>query len=184
MSKALPRGRGDRAPPRKSPSASAPGFPREAILAWIAPAEGRAPHARKESITLTPTLPLLGHRLLGKAPVATQCLAIRPAVPCGRGDRVPPRKSPFASSPALSRKAVSHRLTLSEGRAPHARKDGMTQTRTRLLLVVAQWHAPGDYDMPRFASGLTMRTHRVRPSEKNALSAIPGRFPARPSRLR
>jgi hypothetical protein len=59
MSKALPRGRGDRAPPRKSPSASAPGFPREAILAWIAPAEGRAPHARKESITPTPTLPLL-----------------------------------------------------------------------------------------------------------------------------
>ena len=64
-----------------------------------------------------------------------------------------------------------------EGRAPHARKDGMTQTRTRLLLVVAQWHAPGDYDMPRFASGLTMRTRRAHPSEKTALRVISGLFP-------
>jgi len=64
-----------------------------------------------------------------------------------------------------------------EGRAPHARKDGMTQTRTRLLLVVAQWHAPGDYDMPRFASGLTMRTRRAHPSEKTAFRVISGLFP-------
>jgi hypothetical protein len=55
MSKALPRGRGDRAPPRKSPSASAPGFPREAILAWIAPAEGRAPHAPETSEVSSPS---------------------------------------------------------------------------------------------------------------------------------
>ena len=55
MSKALPCGRGDRAPPRKSPSASAPGFPREAIPAWIAPAEGRAPHAPEASEVSSPS---------------------------------------------------------------------------------------------------------------------------------
>jgi hypothetical protein len=68
-----------------------------------------------------------------------------------------------------------------EGRAPHARKDGMTQTRTRLFLVVAQWHAPGDYDMPRLASSLTTRTRRGRPSEKIALRVISGPSTARPS---
>ena len=44
---ALPRGRGDRAPPRTPPSALCQGFPRKAILPWMAhPSEGRAPHAR------------------------------------------------------------------------------------------------------------------------------------------
>jgi hypothetical protein len=78
--------------------------PRQAISPGsLHPAEGRAPHARKGGITLTPTLLLLGHRLLVKAPVATQCLAIRPAVPCGRGDRAPPRKPHFAFFPAFPR---------------------------------------------------------------------------------
>jgi hypothetical protein len=123
-------------PSEKTTFHAIPGLAKQAPLSPLGRSvEGRAPHARKESITLTPTLPLLGHRLLGKAPVATQCLAIRPAVPCGRGDRVPPRKSPFASSPALSRKAVSHRLTLSEGRAPHARWEGLRLTEARVLLA-------------------------------------------------
>jgi len=53
-------GRAERIPPRKRPSTLSKGFPRKAIRPWLAhPAEGRAPHARKESITLTPTLPLL-----------------------------------------------------------------------------------------------------------------------------
>jgi hypothetical protein len=44
---ALRRGRGDRAPPRKPPSASSPAFPRKAMPDWIGPPwEGRAPHAR------------------------------------------------------------------------------------------------------------------------------------------
>jgi hypothetical protein len=38
--------------------------------------------------------------------------------------------------------------------------------------------------MPRFASSPSLRTHRVRPSEKSAFNAIPGPSPARPSRLR
>ena len=46
--------RGDRAPPRKPPSTLFPAFPRKAILTRIAdPAEGRAPHARKEGFGLT-----------------------------------------------------------------------------------------------------------------------------------
>jgi len=42
-------GRGDRAPPRKPPLASSPGFRRKAVLAWLVhPAVGRALHARNE----------------------------------------------------------------------------------------------------------------------------------------
>jgi|GEM_PF-3138501 len=42
----------------------------------------------------------------------------------------------------------------------------------------------GDGDMPWFAPGPSLRTHRVRPSDKSAFNAIPGPSPARPSRLR
>ena len=43
-------GRGDRAPPRKPPSASSPAFPRKAIRAGLPPpAEGRALHAPSET---------------------------------------------------------------------------------------------------------------------------------------
>jgi len=100
---ALPRGRTECVPPRKPPPRNLRVSPVRPCVLGSPPVEGRAPHARKDGITLTPTLPLLGHRLLGKAPVATQCLAIRPAVPCGRGDRAPPRKPPFASSGGFPR---------------------------------------------------------------------------------
>ena len=42
--------------------------------------------------------PLLGHRLIVNAPVGMRCLGLSPALACGRGDRVPPRKTPLASS--------------------------------------------------------------------------------------
>jgi len=87
-----------------------PGFSPKGLSARLAPAEGRPPHARKDGMTLTPTLPLLGHRLLGKASVATQSLAIRPAVPCGRTECVPPRKPPPALSQGFHRKALSPSL--------------------------------------------------------------------------
>jgi len=52
------RGRGDRAPPRKPPFAPYPGFPRKALLTWIAHlVEGRAPHARNERIGFTRACP-------------------------------------------------------------------------------------------------------------------------------
>ena len=76
---ALPHGRGDRAPPRKPPTAPSPGFPRKAVLAWIAhPAEGRAPHARKESMTPTLTLPPFGYRLVVNPSGGNASARIRP----------------------------------------------------------------------------------------------------------
>jgi hypothetical protein len=54
-------------------------------------------------------------------PMIMLCLALRPALPRGRAERVRPRKSPFASSPGLPRKAIPARLGLPpEGRALHA----------------------------------------------------------------
>jgi hypothetical protein len=70
---------------------------------WASPlAEGRAPHARNLGITLTQMLSPFGYRLIVKPPMATQCVGIRTAVPCGRGDRAPPRKPPSALSPGFS----------------------------------------------------------------------------------
>jgi hypothetical protein len=56
---ALPRGRGDRAPPRKPPQRHLRAFHRKAILPWTAlPAEGRAPHAgQKRPFPHRPTSP-------------------------------------------------------------------------------------------------------------------------------
>jgi len=100
-------GRAERVPPRKPPSALSPGLPRKAIPARLGlPAEGRALHARNVGITLTQMLSPFGYRLIVKPPMATQCVGIRTAVPCGRGDRAPPRKPPSASSPAFPRKAI------------------------------------------------------------------------------
>ena len=45
----------------------------------------------------------LGRRLIIIAPMGTQCLGIRPAVPPGRGDRAPPRKPPLALPPGFPR---------------------------------------------------------------------------------
>jgi hypothetical protein len=52
---ALPCGRTECVPPRKPPLAPSPGLRRKAILPSDGPpAEGRAPHARKEALTLPP----------------------------------------------------------------------------------------------------------------------------------
>jgi hypothetical protein len=56
---ALPNGRAGRAPPRTPTSALCQGFPRKAILPWMAhPSEGRAPHARKRGFASTGGSPL------------------------------------------------------------------------------------------------------------------------------
>jgi hypothetical protein len=95
------------------------------------PAEGRALHARDEGTTLIQMLSPFGHWLIVKAPVATPWLAIRPAVRCGRAERVPPRKTPFAYFRAFPRKAVSPRsVHPAEGRALHARKGGIGLAQT------------------------------------------------------
>jgi len=92
------------------------------------PAEGRAPHARKEGITPTPTLPRFGHRPLANSWVAMTCPVCvgpflrtrrpRPSektAPAHSGGLIPQGRIPSAKPPA-------------EGRAPHARKNCMTPT--------------------------------------------------------
>jgi hypothetical protein len=69
--------------------------PRQAISPGsLHPAEGRAPHARREGIT--PTLPHFRHRPLANSWVAITCPGLRRARICGRGDRAPPREPPSA----------------------------------------------------------------------------------------
>jgi hypothetical protein len=120
-------GRTECVPPRKPPSASSRAFPRKAILPWIVhPSEGRAPHARWGGC-LNRAIAPLGHLLFALLSVIMTCPGLRPALHLGRGDRVPPRKSPFALSPGSPRKAIRPWLAHpSEGRAPHARKEGIT----------------------------------------------------------
>jgi len=138
------------------------------------PSEGRAPHARKEGITQTTTLPRFGHGPFADPGVAMTCPGFGPARICGRAERVPPTKSPPTLFPAFPRKAVPHRLTPSEGRAPHAHNEGIGFARACPPWALGSSITPGDHDTPRFAAGLTTRTHRVRPSEKTAFRVIPG----------
>ena len=100
---ALPCGRGDRAPPRKPPLASSPALPRKAILArTVHPWRGglRTPvRMTRASLRHGPVRP----PALRLPPMIMLCLALRPALPCGRGDRAPPRKTPLALSPGFPR---------------------------------------------------------------------------------
>jgi len=127
MSTALPRGRGDRAPPGKNRPPHRPRvFPREAILARITnPAEGRAPHARKEDAGLTVAYPRWAAARSPTHRVGMKCLGIRTALPRGRTECVPPRKPP----PRNLRVSPVRPCVLGsppvEGRAPHARKGGI-----------------------------------------------------------
>jgi hypothetical protein len=63
-------------------------------------------------------------------PVIMICLGLRTALQCGRTECVPPRKPLSALPQGLPRKATRVAVGLvAEGRAPHARKDGITLTR-------------------------------------------------------
>jgi hypothetical protein len=108
-------------PSEETTSALSPAFPRKAIRLGLTPAEGRAPHARKESITLTPTFAPFGHRLVvnlsggNGMPRLAYGLATRARRPR------PSEKNPFR---AISSPSPQGHLTLArplEGRAPHAR---------------------------------------------------------------
>jgi len=109
----------------------------------VHPVEGRAPHARDDGITPTPMFPPFGHRPVANSSIIATWLGSPPALPPGRGDRAPPRKSPFASFPALPRKAILPWMALpAEGRAPHARK-----ARLRRLLEV-HWTRRAEPSVP------------------------------------
>ena len=97
------RGRGDRVPPRKSPSHHLRAFHRKAILAWkVPPRRGglrtpasETPLSPGDRPIRPPGVPLPSMIML--------CLGLRTASQCGRGDRAPPRKQPFALSPGFPR---------------------------------------------------------------------------------
>jgi hypothetical protein len=110
-SSALPCGRTECVPPRKTPLALSPGYPRKAILARIAhPPEGRAPHARKESITLTPTcfLSAIGSSLTHS--VGMESFGLRVALPPWRKDRAPPKKPAPSALSGLTAQGRFHGL--------------------------------------------------------------------------
>jgi len=128
--------------------------------------------------------PLLGHRLIVNAPVGMRCLGLSPALACGRGDRVPPRKTPLASSRGPPPQGHPSSDSPPRGGAGSARPQGwlgpnryMSPLGPRVI-----FEACGGNEMPGLAFGLTTRARRPRPSEKTPSASSPI-FPARPSML-
>jgi len=74
-------------------------FPLRRLIGPSTPAEGRAPHARKEGSGLTRGMSPLRPRALVDARGGMKCLGLRAALPRGRTECVPPRKP----APTLSR---------------------------------------------------------------------------------
>jgi len=99
---ALQSGRTGRAPPRESPFAPSPGLPPQGHLALDGPPRGGAGSARPRGrLGLHRGMSPLGNRPLANSSTMMTCLGLRTASQCGRGDRAPPRKPPFASSPGF-----------------------------------------------------------------------------------
>jgi hypothetical protein len=170
-------GRGDRVPPRKSPSALSQGFPRKAILPWRAPAEGGSARPLKNPWAWPrhdPSRPL-GVRL---PPVSMPFLGLRRARFCGRGDRVPPTNPPLAHS------GVYHIRPSFLGAHP---RGGAGSARPLKNAWAWPRHDPSrplgvrlplrEHVVHRFASGQSLRTRRPRPSEKITLRAVPSSSP-------
>jgi len=127
--------------------------------------------------------PLLGHRLIVNAPVGMRCLGLSSALACGRADRVPPRKPPFASSRGPPPQGHPNSDSPPRGGAGSARPEG---THTANPNVASSWppahrKRTGGNAMPRLEFGLGMRTRRPRPSEKNASRVVSGPSSVGPS---
>ena len=141
---ALPRGRGERVPPRKSPFASSPGLSPRGHASWADP-RGGAGSARPHGNALASPwyAPARPPGVLSPfGDYALSRVRVWPYPPRTRGDRAPPRKSPLALSPGFPRKAIPPWLTPPEGRALHAHKEGMTPTRAHLLLAIGLFAHP------------------------------------------
>jgi hypothetical protein len=141
--------------------------------------EGRAPHARKGGITPTPTLPLLG------SPASRQLLPnhdpprFRSSL-AKRTHRVRPSdKNAFRVIWGLSPLGDPPWGWPRRGGAGSARPQGRHHANPSAPPFGHRPFRPPtrNHDMPRLASGLATRTHRVRPSEKTASRVVPGLSP-------
>jgi hypothetical protein len=100
------------------------------------------------------------------------CLGLRTALHLGRGDRALSEKIVPGVISGFPRKVIPPWLTPQEGRAPHAPKEGITPTRTRVLLATGLFaHPPAIMTCPGLRRAF-LRTRRARPSEKTGLRVM------------
>jgi hypothetical protein len=173
---ALPGGRTECVPPRKSPFALSPGSPRKAIRHWLAhPSEGRAPHAREERDGFDRGMCPVGHRPFAYLSAVMPYLGLRTALPLERGDRAPPRKSASSLWQGFPRAAIRAGLAPPGGAgSARPRRRHRLHRRVSPLGHRPMVIGPGGKGMPRHSYGRTVRTRRPRPSEKTTFHAIPG----------
>jgi hypothetical protein len=95
-------GRTECVPPRKLPLASSPGFPAGRPTWGLAPSRRGGLRTPARNASRRPQdHPPFGHRPLANSPLITTSLGLRPALPNGRAERIPPRKLPSALSPGF-----------------------------------------------------------------------------------
>jgi hypothetical protein len=109
---------------------------------------------------------------------------LRRALPPGRGDRAPPRKSSFALFPGSPRKATSPWLIPPEGRAPHAREKRLRLTEACILLATGPSFTPDHHAIPGHASAPFFAGAETAPLRENHSWRHFGAFPARRPTLR
>jgi hypothetical protein len=117
-------------PSEETTSALSPALPPQGHASYASPpAEGRAPHARNDGTTPTPTLPPIGHLVIVNSCCANEMPRHTYGLPTRTRRAHPSEKTTPGLSPAFSRQG--HPTLASppaEGRAPHARDDGTTPT--------------------------------------------------------
>jgi hypothetical protein len=143
--------------------------------------KGRAPHAPKEGITLTPTLPPFWPPPYRKS-TGGNAMSCHSWGRTTRTHRVRPSGKTSLASRAFLGKAIRAGLA-PRGGAGSARPQGwlgpnrhMSPQGPRVI-----FDACGGNEMPGVASGPYLRTHRVRPSEKTASRVVSGPSSVGPS---
>jgi len=177
------RGRAERVPPRKSPSALPPGFSPQGHPSLDIPPSGGAGSARPQTaLWLHPDTSPLGLGAFAQTSRVMRFPGMNTTLQRGRAERVPPRKSPPRDLQAL-RAGASVLGRPRRGGAGPARPRGRHRASPNITSFWPRAHRRlvRNHDLPRFAPGLDSRTRRARPSEKIALRITPGVFPARPS---
>ena len=169
---AMLSGRTECVPPRKPPFTPSQGLPSKPLYHRLA--VWRRGGLRTPGNEASPPP---GDRPIGPPggrlpPLIMSCLGLGTAWPYGRGDRAPPRRlprrhlRPFPARPSPLGSPVPRRGGLrTPGRKARASSGHLPiGARAARLAISAN-------EMPRQGDGLSMRAHRVRPSEKTPLAA-------------